>query len=339
MTTYDLSIIIPAHNAEAYIYDCLSSIYNIRQKNTSISIQIITINDGSSDNTESEILRFSTETDSSILCVRTDNCGPSGARNIGINLAKGRYIGFLDADDCWLPGMNHILANINNLDCDILEFDAIRDTQIPPRSQAKTIYKNYFKRVTKSGNAKKEAFIHGQWFVWSRFFHSRLLKDIKFEEGRRYEDINFTARCYIKADTILSIDETCVGYRINPTSITANVRINDVLDVWHAIEQQKTIATNYKNLCAKEWLEYLKANTWLTGQALIYSGGRKCNVGLEEYNIIRREIIAANQFRRLGMAKFIRIKFERFYGFTKALQHQFRSITHKLKNKPILGQK
>jgi glycosyltransferase involved in cell wall biosynthesis len=91
-----VSIIIPVYNAEKFIAETISSVINQEYKNW----ELIIIDDGSTDNSL-EIIKEFVEKDERITCLRQTNSGVSSARNRGINIAKGDYISFLDADDCW----------------------------------------------------------------------------------------------------------------------------------------------------------------------------------------------------------------------------------------------
>lgn len=91
-----VSIIIPVYNAEVTIEKCLKSIINQSYKN----IEIIVVNDGSTDKTENLILKYCEE-DRRIMLINQNNSGVSNARNNGIKLATGDFILFVDSDD-WL---------------------------------------------------------------------------------------------------------------------------------------------------------------------------------------------------------------------------------------------
>ena len=92
------SLIIPAYNAEKYIYNCVASILNQTYGN----IEVIIINDGSDDRTLS-ILRELEKKDNRVLIIDKKNGGVSAARNDGIDAATGDYIVFVDADDYLAP--------------------------------------------------------------------------------------------------------------------------------------------------------------------------------------------------------------------------------------------
>ena len=89
-----ISIIIPVYNAECYIRRCIESVLSQTYK----EIQVILINDGSTDNTLSILEEYSIS-DSRIQLINKDNSGVSKTRNIGIDISDGEYIGFVDAAD------------------------------------------------------------------------------------------------------------------------------------------------------------------------------------------------------------------------------------------------
>ena len=93
------SVIISIYNTGRYLDDSISSILNqtIDLKN----IQIILINDGSTDESEKICLKYKENYSENILYIRIEHSGVSKARNIGIEFAKGKFINFLDSDDKW----------------------------------------------------------------------------------------------------------------------------------------------------------------------------------------------------------------------------------------------
>ena len=101
-----VSIIIPVYNVESYLAECLDSACNQTLKN----IEIICINDGSTDNSLN-ILQEYEKRDNRISIISQDNRGASRARNIGIQHAKGKYIYFLDSDDYLAHDALEMLVN------------------------------------------------------------------------------------------------------------------------------------------------------------------------------------------------------------------------------------
>lgn len=104
---YDVSVIIPAYNAEATILNCLNSVIN-----QTIKIhEVLVIDDGSTDKTFSIVQTFILNRDlKNFHLLHQPNSGPSVARNLGIEKSTGNFVAFLDSDDTWLPDkLNHQL--------------------------------------------------------------------------------------------------------------------------------------------------------------------------------------------------------------------------------------
>ena len=91
-----ISVVVPVYNVENYLEKCVSSITNQTYKN----LEIILVNDGSKDNSGA-ICDDLAKNDSRIKVIHKENGGLSDARNTGINVATGEYIGFVDSDD-WI---------------------------------------------------------------------------------------------------------------------------------------------------------------------------------------------------------------------------------------------
>jgi glycosyltransferase involved in cell wall biosynthesis len=90
-----VSVVIPAFNSEKYIKDCIRSVL----QQTYSNIEIIVVDDGSTDGTQSKLQELSKE----IIILRKENEGAASARNMGILYSSGIYVALLDSDDIWLP--------------------------------------------------------------------------------------------------------------------------------------------------------------------------------------------------------------------------------------------
>ena len=110
-----ISIIVPVYNVEQYLDDCLVSILNQTYKN----LEIILIDDGSTDNS-GKICDEYAKKDSRIIVFHKENGGVSSARNAGLRIAKGIYIGFVDPDDWIAEDMYEVLyLNAKKYDADV----------------------------------------------------------------------------------------------------------------------------------------------------------------------------------------------------------------------------
>ena len=89
-----ISLVVPVYNCEKYVGECIESILSQDYSN----IELILVNDGSKDNSKNVIEDYSKK-DKRIKIINQENSGVSSARNNGMKISKGKYIGFIDADD------------------------------------------------------------------------------------------------------------------------------------------------------------------------------------------------------------------------------------------------
>lgn len=111
-----LSIIIPVYNVEQYLDKCLSSVLNINQRE---EIEVLAINDGSTDGSLEILKKFQKEYPSVLQVIDKQNGGHGSAWNEGLKLATGKYIKFLDSDD-WFSNLDRLIRLLKNLDVDVL---------------------------------------------------------------------------------------------------------------------------------------------------------------------------------------------------------------------------
>ena len=111
-----ISIVIPVYNVEKYLKQCLDSIIN----QTYTNLEIILVDDGSTDNSGT-ICDYYSKIDKRIRVIHKKNEGQSIARNIGIKVSNGKYIGFLDSDDWVEQDMyRFLIENIEKYNADII---------------------------------------------------------------------------------------------------------------------------------------------------------------------------------------------------------------------------
>lgn len=123
-----VSIIIPVYNAAIYIEDCLDSIIH----GDLDDIEIITVNDGSADNSLEILNRYHER--HGIKVISQENSGPAKARNKGLEIATGEYIGFVDSDDWVEPNMfSEMYQTAKKVDADIVFCNVFRNTNLKMR--------------------------------------------------------------------------------------------------------------------------------------------------------------------------------------------------------------
>ena len=219
-----LSVIIPAYNAESVIKECLDSVISQR----GVNFEIIVVNDGSTDNT----LGVCQEIMNKFPVVRVfsqNNQGVSVARNVGIQQAKGTWVMFLDSDDRLLEGA------FNNFDFDsnasIIVFGYKRcfgivcgtdkEEKLPSHTMQKMIL-NYPK-YNEEMQIVRTIDEFSNFTCWARLFRRELLinKNISFPAGITHgEDLLFCYSYLKYADTVSIVDRKIYYYNVNDSSVT-----------------------------------------------------------------------------------------------------------------------
>lgn len=234
-----LSLIIPVYNVESYILECLKSVIKAFPDNG--SVEVIIVDDGSPDNSMHIVFDYinslGISLKSNFNIVRQENKGLSAARNTGINISKGLYLAFLDSDDI-LQGnfFNDILAIIKNHNPDIIEFRAIRFEDNGNTSNfSPKLFDNGFYNLDQ--NIWKKLCNRSAWFSCLRVYNKKLFDDIKFPEGKNYEDAYTTPYIYLISKNIYFLNQEYLGYRFNPSGITATKSIKNIDDIGGAAEK------------------------------------------------------------------------------------------------------
>lgn len=219
MNNIYLSIIIPVYNGEKYIKRCINSI--IEQEID--FMEIILINDGSTDNTQTICEEF-VQKYNNIKLINQENKGVSHSRNIGIQNASGKYVMFIDADD-YLVG--HSLNNIKELltgDVDVLRYSYILNDK-------KMIFTEKFFDLSRNRQKFFNEFFSktNQNMSWGQAVKRELLKDIKFNKDIFYgEDELFNCQLYNKCKSIKYTDTVLYNYKQNDDSVSRDYKNSKV---------------------------------------------------------------------------------------------------------------
>ena len=117
----NISVIVPFYNVEAYIEQCVESVLT-----TDLTIELILVDDGSTDRS-AEIAERYVRSHSNVRLVHQPHSGPSDARNLGLDVARGEYVAFIDSDDWVEPGALtrlYACATLGQADMDQMEYGA-----------------------------------------------------------------------------------------------------------------------------------------------------------------------------------------------------------------------
>ena len=192
-----ISIIVPIYNLVKYLPKCVESILNQTFK----VFELILVNDGSTDNS-GEICDKYSYIDDRVKVVHKKNAGVSSARNAGLYLAQGEYIGFVDPDDYIEKDMFEILYNLcekNNADISICkncrEINGLLD------KKNETIYV----KELKNEDAVREVFKANlyRFALWNKLCKKKCFEDIIFPEGRIHEDLSVTYKVIANANKVM----------------------------------------------------------------------------------------------------------------------------------------
>lgn len=207
-----ISVIVPVYNVENEIARCIKSIINQSYKN----IEIILINDGSTDGSLN-ICRHYSKLDKRIKIITQENQGLSASRNTGLDLAKGKYIMFVDSDDYVNNSFcERAIKLINKYDSDIAFFDynLITNGQSEHASQ----------QINNGKISKEEALLISltDSHAWNKIYRAHLFKNITYPVGYFYEDTLTTYKLIAEGKSFSYQNFATYNYVIRKGSITAS---------------------------------------------------------------------------------------------------------------------
>ncbi len=210
MNSIKISVIIPVYNTQNYIEKCIDSVLNQTLK----EIEVILINDGSTDNSLEKIEKY--KKDKRIIIINKKNEGVSVARNIGLEKATGEYIYFIDSDDYLESNivLEKIYLNSKNNNLDILIFDYYRESKGKKEYIRNFDLKNdkFLEKNQVLMDLMKEKF----WgSIWNKLIRRELFfkNDIKFfKELFLREDLLVVIKLIFFADRIGKLSEALYNY-------------------------------------------------------------------------------------------------------------------------------
>lgn len=223
-----VSIIVPAYNVEGYIEDCLNSLVNQTLK----EIEIIVVNDESTDSTPQIIEKYA-QKDSRIKIISQKNQGLSGARNSGLKIATGEYIGFVDSDDYVdLDYFEKLYNTAKEYDADMTVASILKHKKDFLKYNAKyskLICEEKLDKKIKLCQDKKKRY----FYVWNKLCRHDLLENHnqEFPLGRVFEDVVFTTKNIYNSNKIVSVPDIKYHYIERAGSIVksklSEKKIND----------------------------------------------------------------------------------------------------------------
>ncbi|BDM75170.1 glycosyltransferase family 2 protein [Lactococcus garvieae] len=213
-----VSIIIPVYNAEEYLAECIESI----QQQTYQNIEIIIINDGSTDSSL-EIIQMYAQKDQRIKVFSIKNSGPAQCRNFGLEHFSGDFLIFVDSDDFISEDLIELLLSYSENDTEISMCKFSKDS-----SRVGTGSKNLINQMTCFTDSVKQMYSPG--FASSgpvcKLYGREIFEKLRFPDIAMYEDAAISLQVLSLASKVNFIDYCGYYYRFNPESIT-NTKISE----------------------------------------------------------------------------------------------------------------
>lgn len=209
-----LSIIVPVYNVRPFLEDCLASLVNQTVKD----YELILVDDGSSDGSAEIIERYAKSYPKLIKTLRVENGGQGRARNFGIDMASGEFLGFVDSDDWVVPEMyEKLIARAEETDADLVYCDLMGSY-----ADGRTEYLPCVLHQNKMSAAGSAC---------NKLFRRQLVGDVRFPTGLWYEDFSFSAKLLMKTERIEYVREALYVYRCGQESTMHNNNAKKNLDI------------------------------------------------------------------------------------------------------------
>lgn len=216
-----VSIIVPIYNVEKYLERCINSLIG----QTLDDIQIILVNDGSTDSSGKIAKEYAIKHQDKIMYLEKENGGLSDARNYGLPYATGEYIAFLDSDDYIdKEAYKAMYDKAKQENADYLECDFIWEYPNKLKEDKRVDYKN-----------KKEMLAFVRVVAWNKLIKREVIEKnkLEFPKGLRYEDVEFTYKLIPHLNKVSYIDKCFIHYtqRENSIANVQNARTSEIFTI------------------------------------------------------------------------------------------------------------
>ena len=207
-----VSVIVPVYNVDEYIRECIDSLLSQTYSN----IEIILVDDGSTDNSGSICEEYAKE-DSRVIVIHKENGGLSSARNAGMEIMRGDYCCFVDSDDAVaVTFIDHMIGLIHMSGADFSACSYTRDLNEMGAASSQGLIEADAHKALEFIFSEKTMTTS----AWGKLYRADLWTDIRFPEGYIYEDYATVYKVIMRCEKIIIAPEKLVFYRPNPESIT-----------------------------------------------------------------------------------------------------------------------
>ena len=254
-----LSVIIPAYNAAKTLERCLDSIIN----QTYTSLEIIVVNDGSSDDTLKICEKYA-KNDNRIIIINNENNGVSYSRNCGINAASGDYITFVDSDDYLDLNCFEIVLSKFNKNVDFVRYNFNLDGD---KGFDNNLYEIKDRLIELNDDTRGEIFKHFLTrydpipnLVMLLIIKTEIAKKLQFNEKlTMMEDVDFYIKLMLISNKVYFCDEKLYNYYVNPMSVTHDIN-KSRKNVFGILDTNQYIVNNYDYVVLTKMQDDINAN-------------------------------------------------------------------------------
>lgn len=221
-----LSIIIPVYNASVWLPDTIESVLAQSFRN----YELILVDDGSTDSS-GVICDSYAQKDNRVRVIHQKNAGVSAARNTGVTVATGEYIGFVDSDDLIEADMYAVMMGLaEQYDADVVQCQHDRADILNGSSRAEAVVSLDGEAFVRRMFTKTGGDYTNQVALWSKIYRRELFDGVSFPDGQVYEDEQETYKLCLKAEKIIETPEILYHYIRREESIITGISAKKMLD-------------------------------------------------------------------------------------------------------------
>ncbi|MCD0454716.1 glycosyltransferase [Chryseobacterium sp. LC2016-27] len=295
-----VSVIVPVYNVERYLAKCLDSLVNQSLQN----IEIVIVNDGSSDGSASIIKQYSEKYPDKVKAFTKENGGLSDARNFGIDKATGDHFGFVDSDDHVSGTMFEEMLGLavkhdaEMVICNIQKVDEEGNvtqklTQIPNMTEKIDLETNF------------SVFSDLSYFACNKLFRKELFAYKRFKKGVHFEDIQLIPQLLLECKTLAQTQNFHYQYleRSDSISKTHNEKGLDILKAVEDVEEffkTSKYSLKTKELKGFQVLEgiytFLAYLAFVKNETQFYEMSRELDIFIKKRGIKMKDILCYSRF-------------------------------------------
>lgn len=320
-----ISIIVPVYNVENYLRQCIESILNQKYQD----FELILINDGSTDSSK-KICDEYLKKDSRIKLRHKENGGQSSARNIGLDLATGKYIGFVDSDD-WIHEdmyeklVEHALThNSDIVACNLLVMN--RKGKFKP-------YNNFSENREYNRSEAMLEIYRNEILTFSpcnKIYDKRLFNKLKFFEGIILEDKDISYKLIDKSNKVSYIKESLYYYRYNNKStLRSSFSLKRIDEFKVQSDMYKYYNENYSNVSDLIYYDLFDLGISLYSEVTTLSAvfSKKYDYLIKFDNYILKKLVLNNKLTLVQRLKaYMGLVMPNFLIFIRKFQNNLRKL-------------